>query len=107
MSRAFFIGRCLAAGIALYAIAKHPYNFYVLTRWTVFLVCCWGVWLSRSHMWPSFAPAYVVVGVVFNPLFPFHFQRPTWQVLDATAGIVLLASFALHRSTRHSNDRNA
>lgn len=107
MSPAFFIARCIAGAIALSAIAKHPYNFYVFTRWAVFLVCCWGFWLSRHRMWPSFAPAYIVVGVVFNPLLPFHFQRETWQVVDAAAGIILLASLALHRSTHDSNDGNA
>ena len=104
---AFVIVRCVTAGFAFYAIAKHPYNFYVLTRWAVFLVCCWGFWRCRSRIWPSFAPAYIAVGLVFNPLFPFHFQRSTWQVFDAVAGIVLLASLLLHRITHDSNHRNA
>ena len=98
MNRAFFIARCLAGAIALYAIASHPYNAYIFTRWTVFLVCCWGVWLCRNRMWRSFAPAYLGVGVLFNPLLPFHFQRSTWQLLDAAAALVPLASLPLHRS---------
>jgi hypothetical protein len=102
----FLVARCLAGAFALYAIAKHQYNFYVLTRWIVFLVCCWGFWACRSRVWPSFAPAYVAIGLLFNPIFPFHFQRSTWQVLDAVAGIVLLASVPLHRSTHDSNNRN-
>jgi uncharacterized protein DUF6804 len=97
MSLAFSIARFAAGAIAFYAIAKHPHNFYVLTRWIVFLVCCWGFWICRNRIWPSFAPAYIAIGLVFNPLFPFHFQRSNWHVLDAVAGTVLLASVALHR----------
>lgn len=96
---AFSVARFAAGAIALYAISKHPYNFYVLTRWVVFLVCCWGFWICRSRIWPSFAPAYIAIGLVFNPLLPFHFQRSTWQVLDAAAGVALLASLVLHRPT--------
>lgn len=107
LNATFLIARCFAAALAIYAIGKHPYNFYVLTRWVVFLVCCWGFWLSRHRRWSSFALTYFVVGAVFNPLFPFHFQRTTWQVIDATVGIILLASLALHRSTHDSSNRNA
>lgn len=106
MRIAFLIARCLAGIIALWAIAKHPYNFYVFTRWTVFLVCCWGLWICRPRVWPSFAPAYIAVGVFFNPLLPFHFQRSTWHILDAIAGIVLLASVVLHRLRGDSNIAN-
>lgn len=101
MSRAFFIARCVAAGFALYATAKHPYNFYVLTRWVVFLTCCCGLWLNRSRLWPSFAPAYAAVGLIFNPILPFHFTRPTWHTLDIAAGAVLLASLLFDHASRN------
>ena len=98
---AFVIARCVAAGFALYATAKHPYNFYVLTRWVVFLTCCCGLWLNRSRLWPSFAPAYAVVGLVFNPVLPFHFTRSTWHTLDIAAGAILLASLLLDQASRN------
>lgn len=97
MNRAFFAARCAVAVVALYAIAKHPYNYYVLTRWAVFLVCCWGLWQSRTRLWASFAPAYFGLALLFNPILPFHFQRATWQVFDALAGVVLLVSLAIDR----------
>ena len=100
---AFVIARCVAAGLALYATAKHPYNFYVLTRWVVFLTCCYGVWLYRSRLWSSFAPAYAVVGLVLNPLLPFHFARSTWHTLDIAAGVVLLASLLFDQASHNRN----
>ena len=74
---AFFFARCAAAGFAFYATAKHPYNFYIFTRWVVFATCCYGLWINRSRFWPSFAPAYLAVGLIFNPVLPFHFERST------------------------------
>ena len=91
---AFVLVRCLAAALAFYATGKHPYNFYILTRWVVFLVCCWGFWLSRGRIWPSFAPGYIAVGLLFNPVLSFHFLRSTWHALDIAAGGVLVLSLA-------------
>ena len=106
-SRASFaIARFVAAGIAFYATAKHPYNFYTLTRWIVFAACCWGVFLCRGRALPFLAPAYIVVALTFNPILPFHFSRSTWQILDVAAGVFMLLSIAMHRSEDDSHTRN-
>jgi len=93
----FLLARCLAAGLAFWAVARHPYDFYVLTRWVVCMTCLWGLVLCRRRPWPSPAPAYALVAVVFNPLLPFHFARSTWHTLDIAAGIVLLATLAFRK----------
>lgn len=99
----FMLACCIAAGYAFYATGRHPYHFYVTTRWIVFLTCCWGVVRCVRRLWPSFAPAYALVGIVFNPLVPFHFARATWHNLDIAAGVILLASLAFHNSPKKSN----
>lgn len=101
----FIVVRILAAGIAFYATQKHPYSFYILTRWVVFLTCCWGLWMARNRLWPSFAPAYFAIGLIFNPVLPFHFQRATWFWIDIAVGVVLLASLFLERSKRNERDK--
>ena len=94
---AFVVARCVAAAFAFYATAKHPYSFYTLTRWVLFLTCCWGLFLCHCRFWPSVAPAYVLVGIVFNPLIPFHFTRGTWHNLDIAAGVLLVLVLIWHR----------
>ena len=103
----FVIARCIAAGFAFYATAEHAYGFYILTRWVLSLTCCWGLFLCRRRLWPSIAPAYAVVGIVFNPLFSFHFSRGTWQNLDIVAAVILLASLLLNHSHDDSNHKVA
>jgi hypothetical protein len=103
----FVVLRCVAAAFAIYATARHPYGFYVTTRWVVFVTCCWGLFLSRRHIWPSFALAYVIIGAVFNPVFPFRFARDTWHNLDIAAAILLLVSLLFdHLLCRPSNQPN-
>ena len=96
----FFLWRCIAAGFAFVATGKHPYNFYVLTRWVLFATCCYGLWINRSRFWPSFAPAYLTIGLIFNAILPFHFTRSTWHTLDTAAGVVLLASLLFDPARR-------
>lgn len=99
---AFIVVRCIAAAFAFYAIGRHPYDVYILTRWVVFLTCCWGLWLSRGRIWPSFAPIYVAVGLVFNPFLPLHFSRSIWHTLDIGAGILLLITLAFSATKNDS-----
>lgn len=94
---AFFLARCLAAALAFCATSQLPYNFYSFMRWVVFLTCCWALWLCRRRLWPSFAPAYFAIGLLFNPVLAFHFLRSTWRSLDIAAGVLLLLSLLLHR----------
>ena len=88
----FIIARCIAAAIAFYATERHPYSFYIFSRWVVFLTCCWGVFFCRPRFWQLTAPLYGIVGIIFNPLIPFHFTRGTWHDLDVASGLILLAT---------------
>ena len=91
---AFTILRLTAALIALVAITNQPYAFYHFTRWLLMITCLWGTYRHRHQLWPSFAPAYTLIAILFNPIAPFHFQKSTWHLLDALAAITLLASIA-------------
>ena len=91
---AFVVAHCIAACLAFFATGKHSYNYYILTRWAVFICCGWGLWRLRDRLWSSIAPAYFAVGILFNPLLSFHFARDTWHKFDIAAGLVLLAALA-------------
>lgn len=90
----FLLARMVAAALCFAAVAKQPYNFYVLTRWAVFCVCVWGVWLEARRSASAAMFLFVAVGILFNPLRSFHFARETWKWLDIVAGLLLLASLA-------------
>lgn len=109
MNTAFLIARCGASAMALYATARHPYDFYVLTRWSVFAVCCWGVWIEKDTEIRSVralpVPAYLAIGVIFNPFLPFHFARSTWQFVDVLAGIILMASVVVTQIVKQQKPR--
>ena len=93
----FIAARCAAAGLALLATQRHPTEFYLITRWLVCVTCCWGVVLVRGRDEAPLACLYFGIGVLFNPIVPFHFARETWHNLDIAAGAVLLGSIGFSR----------
>lgn len=94
-SVAFIIARCIAAALAFYAVGKHSYNVYIVTRWAVFLACGWETYLSARGQRPLFGIVNLAAAVVFNPFLPFHLARQTWHLLDVAAGLVILVAIAL------------
>lgn len=98
----FAVMRCFAAGCAFCATAKVAYDYYTLTRWIVFSTCAWGLFFCRRRVWQIIAPAYVLIGVLFNPILPFYFSRKTWHNLDILAGVVLLATIYFDGARRNS-----
>lgn len=104
--------RLVAAALLFWAIGDHPSGYYKALRW---LVCAAGVYAvilnvaakkipsgDLNDYSPSGAPfghastfwAWVlgIIAVLFNPIFPVHLDRATWQAYDATAGLFFLVS---------------
>ena len=79
------------AGFAFVAIADLPYGYYRLLRWVACAVAvAWALGL---------------VALVFNPLVPVHFEKATWRVLDAAAGVSFLCVLYFSRKDRGGRRR--
>jgi hypothetical protein len=96
----FDIARTLAVGMLFAAVARWPYGFYTMLRWTVCLVAVYGAFRAfeigrRAWMW-----LFVVMAALFNPLAPVHLARSTWAPVDIAAAIVILLSFLQVNSAR-------
>jgi len=92
MKKLVFIGACLVAAIFCFLASAggHPYLFYTLTRWVVFLVSCFGFYFILEFKSNGLKMGFVVIGVLFNPIIPLHLKRDTWQIVDILAGVALV-----------------
>jgi hypothetical protein len=101
------------------ATARLPFGYYTFTR----IVTCGAASLigliefkSRLHfdIWPL---TLILVGMIFNPVLPFHLDRASWFYLDLAAAAVFISHLALVRQrvslriptkpARHSNMKPA
>jgi hypothetical protein len=73
-------------------IPVFPYPFYLLLRLVVSVTCFYAVLRLRGKKldegWVK--PALIVIGIVFNPVFPVHLTRLLWAPVDIICGVVLL-----------------
>lgn len=89
-----------AAALAFVAVVDLPYGYYRFLRWSTCAVAVGSaIQLHRTGR-QGWAWALGAVAALFNPFVPVHFEKDTWRVLDAGAGIVLLAVLYLARKDK-------
>lgn len=83
------------------AIFRHPYIYYQVLRWIVFLSC--GYFLQNLRTLPPIDMCLfqmkhrdklliilAIIAIIFNPIAPFHLTRSIWAILNVIAGIFML-----------------
>ncbi len=69
-----------------------PYPFYLLLRLIVSITCLY-TYFKTKHIYyrkPWTRPALLIIGILFNPIVPFHLMRIFWIPVDIICGIVLI-----------------
>ena len=80
-----------AAALAFVAIADLPFGYYRFLRWSTCAVAVGSaIQLHRTRR-QGWAWALGAVAILFNPLVPVTFEKATWRVFDAAAGVAFLA----------------
>lgn len=77
----------IPAVLLLIAIARLPYGYYTFLRvvvCAVALLIAYTGWESRTsaQVW---AVLFVLIAILFNPIFPVHLNRAAWFYLDIAA----------------------
>jgi hypothetical protein len=76
-----------------------PYGFYTFLRITIFSISIYLVVILIKSDLLEFAWAYGFIGLLFNPLIPFHLGRSIWLVVDFAALVFFVYSiFKIHIS---------
>jgi len=89
---ALLIGRIVAAGMLIWALDDHPYDYFTLLRVVVCFVSGYCAIQASSQNKDSWTWILGGMAVLFNPIIPIHMARETWQIVDLCAAIVLIVS---------------
>jgi len=96
-SAAFVVVRLAVAGLLVWALARHPYSYYVLLRWVTCAVAVYSVivaWPAERWGW---VVAFGTVALLFNPLVPVHLDRSTWATIDVVVAALMIGSIPFVR----------
>lgn len=94
------IGRVIAAGLLVWALARHRYDYFVLLRWVTCVAAGYSAYLAANQKKLAWTWILGAVAVLFNPLVPIHLRRETWAFIDVGTALLLLGSIAAVREER-------
>ncbi len=79
------------------AIAPMPYSYYILLRLIVFSFCLLCYFFAPN----KYRYFYILLGIIYNPMFPFHLTKMIWILPNLLSGIFCFKLFkeSLSRST--------
>ncbi len=85
------------AALLIAAFGEPPYDFFVLMRVLLFVVCLVAMAaLQKSNPGTSWVWTLAVIALLYNPLLPIHLRRDTWRLLNLATvpilGFLCLAS---------------
>ena len=102
MSRTLFI---VPAAMLLIAIAPLPYGYYQLLKLVIFLAGGWIGFQFWTRGRTMQAVPFILMALLFNPIFPVHLSRGMWMVLNV--GGAILFAVGMWAWFRHSSSTNA
>ena len=103
----FIIARLIAAGLLLWALARHPIGYYTILRFVTCAVCAYAVYLALQSKQVGWAFVFGAIAVLFNPLISFRMTRATWAYVDVITAVLLVASVPLFREKTTQPSRPA
>lgn len=97
----------ISGGLLLLAIPTGwPYDFYILLRWVIFAIALIVAYNFYSSKLQSWAITFLILAVLFNPLFPINLAKSTWIIFDLVgAGIFFLAAFSNKIKVEHKKGK--
>lgn len=87
----------VAAAMLLWALARHPYGYYVLLRWIVCGVSAYTAFRATEVRKSAWAWIFGIIAFLFNPIIPVHLSRETWAPIDAAVAAILVVSIFVIR----------
>lgn len=92
--------RVVAGIMLLLALGSWEYSFYQILRVVVCGASIFLAWHLFDIKQTGWAWAFVVTGILFNPIAPVYLERGTWQMIDFVAAILFFSSFAAEDKKR-------
>lgn len=78
----------------LLALGSWEYGFYQVLRVVVTVCATYLVFYMFDKKQSGWGVAFVILAILFNPIYPIYFEKSTWQFIDIIAAILFFTSFS-------------
>jgi len=91
------IATLISIALLILALADWPYGYYVLLRLFVcgttgYLAC---IEFNRERQGWTWILGFIAL--IFNPLFPLHFDREVWSIIDLGVAVILIVYLVVNK----------
>ena len=88
------IAKLLTAVLLFGALRRQQYDYFSLLRWVVCGVSVFASYQALELSRNGWVWTFGIIAILFNPVFPAHFKRETWSLIDIGVAVILLISIA-------------
>ena len=74
-------------------------GYFTLLRIAVTGTTAYSAWLAYEYKKEFWIWPFVIIAIMFNPVFPIHLKRDTWLVIDLLVAVFLFFSIFLFRGS--------
>ncbi len=74
--------------LMLVALGDQPYAYYQFLRWATAIVSFYLAYNAYENHVTGWMWAFIIVGVLFNPIVPFHMKKESWQVYNLAVAVL-------------------
>ncbi|QEC68744.1 hypothetical protein FRZ67_16055 [Panacibacter ginsenosidivorans] len=67
-----------------------PYSYYQIMRWVVCIGFAAFAYTEYKAQKIYIAVPCIAIAILFNPIAPIHFTKPTWKPIDITIACLLI-----------------
>ena len=78
------------------AVLPLPYGYYMLLRLLITASAAYVAYKNFNKEIPVWGIVFVIVALLFNPLYVVHFDKTLWVIID-----ILVASLFIINSKKH------
>jgi len=89
------IARVAAGGMLILALGSWQYGFYQILRLVVTVCAIYMSWYMFDKKQSGWGVVFIILAILFNPIYPIYLQKDTWQLIDIGAAIIFFASFTV------------
>ena len=80
----------IAVGLLFLGVFSLPYGYYMLLRLIIFGVFAWAAFLSFEQNEELLPWVFIIIAIIFNPIFKIYLPKEVWIIIDIVAGAILL-----------------
>lgn len=94
------IGRIIATGFLVWALADHAYGYFTFLRFIVCFVAAYNTFLAHSQHKIEWTWILGGIAVFFNPIVPIYMNRQLWIIVDIVVAVVFVISLFFVREKK-------